>query len=260
MSTPAHELPEYLRILLARYPDFSNDAVIIANVGSKINRFHGDNDHTNVCVNQCRVAWEWLNSIQCLIAYDYGLGAISLCRNLFELVAGTIFLIENPNRLQDFIDCGKVVAYEVVESMIESDPQYASSLSVDPQKYLREFRKKADYDTLKKRYGNGKWHGNKSIKELADTVGMKSLYSSFYKETSAIAHGDAFATISYKNGVWGLQKDVSNWSSYCEAALDFSFLAMSTLYHRAVYKLKLPFINDVQALMGRLIQKGLINL
>lgn len=258
MPSSATDIPEYLRILLNRYPGFSSDAVVIASVGSKINQFHSHNDHTNVCVNQCRVAWEWLNSIQCLIAYDYGLAAISICRNLFELVAGTIFLIENPNKLQDFIDCGKVVAYEVVESMIKADPAYASSLSVDPQKYLLEFRRKADYDVLKKQFGKEKWHG-KTIKGLADAVGMKSLYDSFYKETSAIAHGDAFVTLSYKNGAWGLKKDVRSWSSYCEAALDFSFLAMCTLYHRAVYKLGLPFVGDVQAVTGRLKQKGLIN-
>jgi hypothetical protein len=96
MSTSAEHVPEYLTILLNRYPEFSQDAIIIANIGGKINRYHSDNDHTNVCVNQCRVAWEWLNSIHCLVAYDYGLAAESLCRNLFELVAGTIFLIENP--------------------------------------------------------------------------------------------------------------------------------------------------------------------
>src|SRR5271166_5558959 len=101
MSASAEHVPEYLTILLKRYPEFSKDAIIIANIGGKINRYHSDNDHTNVCVNQCRVAWEWLNSIQCLVAYDYGLGAVSICRNLFELVAGTIFLIENPTRLQD---------------------------------------------------------------------------------------------------------------------------------------------------------------
>jgi hypothetical protein len=256
MSTPAPNVPDYLRLLLARYPDFSKDAVIVAKVGGKINRYYSDSDHTNVCVNQCRVAWEWLNSIQCLIAYDYGLGAVSLCRNLFELVAGTIFLIENPNKLQDFIDCGKVVAYEVAESMIGADPQYTTTLGVDSQKYLQAFKRKADYDILKKRFGKEKWHG-KTIKTLADAVGMRVLYDSFYKETSAIAHGDAFVTLSYKNGAWGLEKDVRSWSSYCDAALDFSFGAVGTLYHRAVYKLRLPFVSDIQSLTDRLIEKGL---
>ena len=259
MSSPAENVPEYLRLLTDRYPDFSKDAIIIANIGGKINRYHSDTDHTNVCVNQCRVAWEWLNSIQCLVAYDYGLGAVSICRNLFELVAGTIFLMENPNKLQDFIDCGKVVAYEVTESMIAADPHHASMLGVDSQGYLQAFKDKADYDNLKKRFGKEKWHG-KTIKALAEAVGMKALYDSFYKETSAIAHGDAYVTLSYKNGAWGLGKDVRSCSRYCESALNFSFIAVGMLYHRAVHKLKLPFVRDVEALMGRLMQKGLLKL
>ncbi|MGB2678445.1 MAG: DUF5677 domain-containing protein [Candidatus Acidiferrum sp.] len=244
--TLERELPEYLRLLADRYPTFSNDARIIGTIGVKVNGYHSDDDHTNVCVNQCRVAWEMLNSIHCVVAYDYGLAAASLCRNLFELVTGTIFLIENPVKLRDFVDYGKVVAYEVIESTPGADPQY-----------LQAFKTKADYDNLKKRFGRDKWHG-KSIKILADDCGMKILYDSFYKEASAISHGDSFITLRYKNGAWELTRDIHSWSSYCEMALDFSFTAMGTLYHRAVYKLKLPFLNDVQAVLGRLKQKGLL--
>lgn len=246
MSNTATNIPEYLRLLIDRYPDFSKDAAIIGNIGMKVNRYHSDSDHTNVCVNQCRIAWEMLNSIHCVIAYDYGLAGASLCRNLFELVAGTIFLIENPTKLQDFIDYGKVVAYEVIESTPGAD-----------HKYLQAFKTKADYDNLKKRFGRDKWHG-KTIKGLADACGMKKLYDSFYKEASAIAHGDAFITLSYKDGAWGLARDVRSWSNYCDIAVDFSFTAMATLYHRSVYKLNLPFVSDVRAVVGRLIQKGLI--
>jgi hypothetical protein len=87
--TPEKEVPEYLRLLIHRYPAFSDDAKIIANIGVKVNGYHSDDVHTKVCVNQCRVAWEMLNSIHCVIAYDYGLAGASLCRNLFELVVGT---------------------------------------------------------------------------------------------------------------------------------------------------------------------------
>jgi hypothetical protein len=88
--TPEGEIPEYLRLLIDRYPTFSNDAKIIGNIGVKVNGYHSDDDHTNVCVNQWRVAWEMLNSIHCVLAYDYGLAGASLCRSLFELVVGTI--------------------------------------------------------------------------------------------------------------------------------------------------------------------------
>jgi hypothetical protein len=245
--SPEHEIPEYLRLLINRYPDFSADAKIIGNVGVKVNGYHTKNDHANVCINQCRVAWEMLNSIHCIVAYDYGLAGASLCRNLFELVAGTIFLIENPEKLRDFGDYGKVVAYELLQSTPGADPEY-----------LQAFKTKADYDNLKKRFGRGKWHGKKSIGALADACGMKVLYDSFYKETSAITHGDAFITLSYKNGAWGLTRDIHSWSAYCDMALDFSFTAMGTLYRHAVYKLQLPFVRDVQAVLGRLVQKELL--
>jgi Family of unknown function (DUF5677) len=205
-----------------------------------------------------QIGWEWLNSIHCLIAYDYCLGAESLCRNLFELVAGTVFLIENPSKLQDFIDYRKMIAYEIVEATAQSASGISTAgVNVPDARYLKAFRTKADYDNLKKHFGRDKWHG-KSIKLLVQAVGMEALYDSFYKEASAITHGDAFITLGYKQGRWQFSKDVRSWSHYGEIAIDFSFTSMGMLYHRAVHKLKLPFVPDIQAVMGRLMQKGLI--
>ena len=122
----ADRIPEYLEQLRARFPDYEVDAKAIANIGGKINRHESCELHTAVVVNQCRVAWETMNSIHCLAGYDYGLGAMGLCRNLFELVVGTIFLIENPSTLQDFIDYGKTVAYEVTEA-VGADSKFLSA-------------------------------------------------------------------------------------------------------------------------------------
>jgi Family of unknown function (DUF5677) len=245
MASPAENIPEYLKLLLDRYPDFSKDAIVIGKIGMKINGFHCENDHVNVCVNQCRVAWEMFNSIHCVIAYDYGLAGASLCRNLFELAIGSIFLIENPGKLQDFMDYGKMVAYQVLDATPGTDPTFLQALKV-----------KADYENLKNRFGREKWHGKK-IWALADACGMKALYNSFYREASAIVHGDAFVTLRYTEGAWGFSRDVQSWSSYCDMAMAFSYTVMATLYHRAVHKLNLPFVSDTQALMGRLMQKGL---
>lgn len=240
-----NQLPEYLQLLKSRFSDFEQDAVIIANIGMKINQHQSSEQHTQVVVNQCRVAWEIFNSIHCLAAYDYGLGAINLCRNLFELVVGTIFLIENQDKLQDFIDYGKKIAYELAESM-----------GAD-QEYLAAFKRKADYDNLKKHFGRNKWHG-KSVRGLVEAVGMEKLYESFYKEASSIAHGDSYITLGYRDGGWRFSKDVRSWSNYCEASLTFSFVLMANLYHRTVHRLKLPYVRDVQAVMGRLMQKNIL--
>ncbi len=102
-------LPEYLKLLQSRYPGFTEDGMIFANIGMKINTYASTEAHTEAVISQCRVACEIFNSIHCLVAYDYGLCATSLCRNLFELVVGTIYLIEHPTKVQDFLDYGKTV-------------------------------------------------------------------------------------------------------------------------------------------------------
>ncbi len=124
--------------------------------------------------------------------------------------------------------------------------------------FVAALKEKSKYDSLKKRFGGRKWHGT-SVKGLAQAAGMDALYESFYKETSAISHGDSFITLSYRSGAWRLSKDVRSWGD-CEMALPFSFLLIANLYHRTVYGLKLPFVRDVQAMMGRLMARGLITL
>lgn len=43
MSSPAENVSEYLRLLNDRYPNFSKGAIIIVNIGGKINRHYIDN-------------------------------------------------------------------------------------------------------------------------------------------------------------------------------------------------------------------------
>jgi hypothetical protein len=241
----ADRIPEYLEQLRARFPDYEVDAKAIANIGMKINFHESPELHTAAVVNQCRVAWETMNSIHCLAGYDYGLGAMGLCRNLFELVVGTIFLIENPSTLQDFIDFGKTVAYEVTEALGAES------------KFLSAFKQQTDYDRLKKHFGREKWH-RKNIKELVEAVGMQRLYGSFYKEASSIAHGDSFITLGFHGGRWQLSGDVHRWSHYCETSVIFSLLLMVNLYHSAIHNLKLPFVSDIDVVISRLRQKGMM--
>ncbi|MEA2203373.1 MAG: hypothetical protein QOE77_149 [Blastocatellia bacterium] len=239
------ELPEYLHNLVLQYPDYWNDAIVFANLGMKINRCEASGMLGEAVINQCRVGWEVFNSIQCLVGYDYSLNAMILCRNLFELVIGTIFLIDNPGKLNDFIDYGKVIGYEVAEQ------------TGAEEEYLEAFKQKADYDRLKRHFGQNKWHG-KTIKRLADSAGLNQLYHSFYKEASSIAHVDSFVTLGYKRGKWGFSKDVRAWSNYGDTALVFSFMSMAILYHKTVHSLELPLLKDIHAVMGRLAERGLI--
>ncbi len=234
------EIREYLRILQSRYPEYRDDAIILANIGMKINNSAPTDKQAEVMINQCRVAWEVFNSVHCLIAYDYGLGAMSLGRNLFELVLGTVFLADHPEKRQDFIDSGKIIAYELAEKMGADE------------KYLKAFKEKSEYDKLEKKLGRNKWHGT-TVRGLAESLKLGPLYDSFYKESSSIAHGDSYATLGYKSGRWQFSKDVRSWSKYCEVALTFSFLSMAILYHKVVHSLNLPLRNDIEAVLYELL-------
>jgi hypothetical protein len=240
-----NKLPEYLELLRNRYPDYEADAIVLANLGMKINEYVAIEKHPFAVIRMNQVAWEVLNSIHCLIAYNYGLGAFSLSRNLFEVICGTIFLIQHPEKTQDFIDYGKKIGFELAQAMGANQP------------YLAAFSKHADYPSLIGRFGRKSWHG-KDVRSIVEEADMVRLYSSFYKEASSVAHGDSFPLLGFKNGKWHLNKDVRNWSTYCEASLTFTYVQMAILYQFTVTWLKLPFDRDLDALKGRLIQKGLL--
>ncbi len=215
------KVPEYLDNLQKAYPQLMQLTLPVVLMGTRVNSIqNGDDDHTNLCVNQCRVAWELWNSVCCLAGYDYGLGAMGMCRNLFELVAGTIFLIEHPEKTYDFVDYGKKIAYELVKDMKASD------------EYLKAFDSVADYESLRDRFGKQGWHGT-TVKGLVEEVGMGDLYKTFYKEASSIAHGDSFVTLRYKNATWQLTRGIDEWRPYVETALRFALTLMTLLYFTA---------------------------
>jgi hypothetical protein len=239
------QLPEYLHHLQKAHPQLMQLALPVVLMRTRVNSIqNGDDDHTNLCVNQCRVAWELWNSICCLAGYDYGLGAMGMCRNLFELVAGTIFLIEHPEKTYDFVDYGKKVAYELVKEMGADD------------KYTKAFASVADYESLIVRFGKHGWHGT-NIRGVVEAIGMGELYKTFYKEASSIAHGDSFVTLRYKNATWQLTRGVDEWRTYVETALRFALSLMTLLYFVANTRLNLPYVAQAHELANLMKENDL---
>jgi hypothetical protein len=169
---------------------------------------------------------------------------MGMCRNLFELVAGTIFLIEHPEKTYDFVDYGKKIAYELVKDMKAND------------EYLKAFDSVADYESLRVRFGKQGWHGT-NIKGVVEAVGMGDLYKTFYKEASSIAHGDSFVTLRYKNATWQLTRGVDEWRPYVETALTFALTLMTLLYFTANTRLSLPYTAEAHELAKFMKEKGL---
>ena len=117
---------------------------------------------------------------------------MTLCRGIFERTAAIDFLAHSadPQVLDDYIDYGKLIAYELMDAL-NGPPQILA-------------RMKPEYDTIKARLGDRKWHRStiqKLVERSFDTAlgpGEKSLYQTFYKEASSFAHGDSFAVLRHR--------------------------------------------------------------
>lgn len=237
--------PDYVANLKRQHQDYELDMAALGQLGSKINEWVAIEKHPYAVICQCQVAWEIMNSVHCLVAYDHGLAALGLSRNLFEVICGTIYLVQHPEKTQDFIDYGKKIAFEVAESM-----------GATPT-FLAAFRKQADSQEIQARFGKKPWH-NRDVKFIVEEAGMSGLYKSFYKESSSIAHGDSYPLLEFRKAQWRLTTNKRGWTKYCATSLNFTIIQMSILYHFVVYWLKLPYIDELERLKKRLIERKLM--
>jgi len=124
---------------------------------------------------------------------------MSLCRGILERTAAIDFLANStdPQVLTDYIDYGKIIAYELMRDLDGPAQELA--------------RMKPEYDNLKARFGKRKWHAmtiQKPVERSFDTAlgaGETSLYETFYKEASSFAHGDSYAVLRHRPATGWMQ-------------------------------------------------------
>ena len=121
---------------------------------------------------------------------DLGFRGLVLCRTLFEVFIGTLYLIKNPNLLADFTDHGKLVFYE---QCLTSKFPMSELAKIAPECEAIKARLKG-----KRR---SSWHGN-SIKKVAIEVGFGETYDLFYSDASGATHADATKTLSHGSHGW----------------------------------------------------------
>jgi len=74
---------------------------------------HSESDEfRHTAMLQSGIAWQHYNAILLLLSHGFGIQGLVLCRTLFEVVVGTLYLIKNPSLLADFTDHGKLLLYE----------------------------------------------------------------------------------------------------------------------------------------------------
>lgn len=191
---------------------------------------------------QCEVAWSVVDSIKLLCNRHQGVAAMVLCRGMFERTAAIDFLANSsdPQILTDYIDYGKVIAYELADGLNA------------PQQILNPM--KAEYETIKARLGNRKWHRTTIERLVAasfDTAlgpGEKSLYKTFYKEASSFAHGDSFAVLRHRpRRGWHQVFDPDEQSDWAIEALSLTYQFFASMLFQVQIRCHMDLQDDFTA-------------
>jgi hypothetical protein len=184
----------------------------LLHVWKRIKQHDPQNDIQNIAMLQCEAAWDLIHSMRILAEKKHGAAVMILCRSLFERSAATDVLINagDAQIIRDYIDYGKTIVYEVGEAMKA------------PQEWLE--LQKTQYDAIKRRLGRKKWYGSTKIEDLVNKSqhgqvllpGEAGLYRTFYKEASAISHGDSYLFLSHRDPKtgWQMQFDANEMEQW----------------------------------------------
>jgi hypothetical protein len=205
-------------------------------------------DHFRLIQERTMVVWETFTGIVAMVSLDLPISGLTHCRTLYENVMTTLSLLYDKNRMQDYLDHAKVVAFELNEAM-GRDP---TELDVV----------RAEYRTLKPKFVDEHnrslfWHKTSIAKlvgrvdkERANALGepegsFKRLHKMFYRQASSLAHGEGFLGIRYGNGKW--YYDVKNYelSGLDSIALNCSYSLVVILCESIIRNFNLPFDEDL---------------
>jgi hypothetical protein len=214
------------------------------NIWHKIRKERLSNDREAILLLQCEAGWNLLDCMKVLAAKKQGVGVMILCRSLFERAATVDYLATSnePNLIADYIDYGKIVAFEVAREMDT------------PQLLLNNL--KAEYDKLKARFGKRTWHKG-SVSSLVEKTefnkvlqpGESGLYQGFYKETSSIAHGDSFILLHHRPITgWTLGLEPDEFHDWAIQGLSMGYIFMACMMASVSDGLDLPVESDFDEL------------
>jgi hypothetical protein len=173
---------------------------------------------------QVAVAFEHFRGILTASANGFGLPAEAAARNLFDLVVGTLYLIQRPHLIVDFIEFGKLTVYRLMKSLTPS-PQYQQAQARDLARYDAEI-KQLEAKFSRKNF----WHG-RQIRQIAEAVDMEQLYKISYQPASGIVHGSSYAILNRnEKDEWIIGFQKYRWDRYVKEAPVFGYLMLLPLY------------------------------
>jgi len=162
-------------------------------------------DFRHTVLLQSGIVWQHYNAIVLLLSHRFGMQGLVVCRALFEIVAGTVYLLQNPSPLTNFTDHGKLLFYE--RGLAVGLPAHELA-KIAPECEAIRLRLKAK---LRK-----PWHGG-TIKGIAEAVGLGDTYNLLYKDASSATHADATMIVSHGSRGWN--RSLRRYRSVKEADL-----------------------------------------
>jgi Family of unknown function (DUF5677) len=183
-----------------------------------------EDDRERVLLLQCEAMWDVIDSMRVLIEKKRGVAAFILSRSIFEYSAATDVLARStdPQLVTDYVDSGKVVLYEASKAM------GACAVLLSAQQ--------GEYKAIKSRMGKKKWHGGRTIEDLVNksqhghvfVPGESGLYKTFYKEASALSHGDSYVFLSHSpEKGWQLTFDQADRALWGNRGLSLAYQIMA---------------------------------
>lgn len=226
----------------AKFPGFVDGCEPFVRFVTKLSQFHCREAHQEAVVNQCVVAWDIYVAVVVLVSNGFPVPAMVLCRNLFEVTIGTLYLTDNPPKLSDFLDHGKLLPLELMANSPHASPAI-----------------KSQYRKLKARFGMFGWYGMK-ISALAEIVGFGELYNTFYKEACSIAHAGSFVSLIPRYGVGCRQLgDLGDGRDYAKLALGSASLIIYLLFQKVDTTFNLRADNDILQFESYLRRTGFLS-
>jgi hypothetical protein len=242
-------IPAFLKILEKQAPGTIKEVEPLMALAEQFRLLIPKDEHTRAVQAQCEVAMEVYDGILSLIAMDNGLSAEALCRTLFEIVIAATHLAQNPAKLQDLIDYGKLVNYRMMRKVHPSEKVFQERQKANIAATQSEYERLELHFKTSKSRSTESWHGEK-ITTLIEKSGMDpKMYHVYYRKAANIAHASPYNIVERTNNEgtqWAIGIDRNAWSYYVRTAYVTSFQLITLLFVNIQIELKLDFEEDLQ--------------
>ena len=162
-----------------------------------------------------------------------GISAESLVCTLFETLTGTVILAKHPEKLQDFVEQGRMTELRMMR-VIET-PVLKKRLERAVKATDAEFQK------LWIKFNERSWHGLNTKEAFAEAEFGTDVYNRYYRRASAIAHGQPYVT-AHRGEV---RARPNAWKRLPVAAENMAMLMLSTSLIVSSRECKLAFDHDL---------------